>query len=253
LQKLGFIFIIGLFLSGCSVHRSGKQIYTISNANSTGNIYENLRRQNISKQSFFIEKAEIEVIGKEGSEKFLASVKFEYPDKYLISVKNTTGIEGVRVFISKDTLLANDRLNKIHYYGSPYYLSKKLGISVFVLPVIFGDLVSEGFDGTKQSECIEKMLKIDAIIKGVKVNYLVDCTKGKIFETILESSSNTERIIIEYSKFKKIHDILLPEDISILDKKRMVTIKVRINKVQFPWNGIIDFIPGKNYETQQLL
>ena len=42
-------------------------------------------------QDFFIQKAEIEVINQDGKEKYLSTIKYEKPDKYLISIKSRTG------------------------------------------------------------------------------------------------------------------------------------------------------------------
>ena len=69
-------------------------------------------------------------------------LKFEYPDKYLISIKSRTGIEGARIYISEDTILFNDRINKKMYYGSSLYLKRKYGLTTNFLPLIFGDIVS---------------------------------------------------------------------------------------------------------------
>ena len=40
----------------------------------------------------------------------MATIKYELPDKYLISIRSKAGIEAARIFITKDTVLINDRI-----------------------------------------------------------------------------------------------------------------------------------------------
>ena len=90
----------------------------------SSNVFESTKNQNITNNGFFIQKAEIEIVTGEGKEKYLASIKFEKPDKYLISVKSRTGIEGARIYISNDSILVNDRINKKLYSGNTFYLKR---------------------------------------------------------------------------------------------------------------------------------
>jgi hypothetical protein len=117
-------------IAGCSVTRN---VIVEKHDNtyrfSSDNITESVSQQNITNSGFFIEKAEIEINNDKGKEKFIANIKFELPDKYLISLKSRSGIEGARIYLSKDTILVNDRINQIEYYGTSFYIRKKYGFS----------------------------------------------------------------------------------------------------------------------------
>ena len=90
---------LAIIAGGCSVARKTVNT-TIVTTTESKSILDITERQNISSAGFFIQKAEVEYNNQYGSQKFLASIKFEYPDKYLISLKSRTGIEGVRIFIN---------------------------------------------------------------------------------------------------------------------------------------------------------
>ena len=61
--------------------------------------------QNITNTDFYIQKAEIEFTNKDNRQKFLCSIKYQRPDKYLISIKSRTGIEGARIYVSEDSII----------------------------------------------------------------------------------------------------------------------------------------------------
>lgn len=216
-------------------------------------LFESIRKQNITNNSFFIQKAEIEISGREGNEKFLASIKFKNPDKYLISLKGKTGIEAARIFLSDDTLLVNDRINRKQYCGTPEYLKIKYGITASVLPVIFGDYIDDNMINKSNAECSNGKLDIDCIINGIKIKYVIDCIKGKCISEIIENGLNSKRMEIQFTDFFKKEKNLIPGKIEILDLQRETTIKIRIKKVVSPWEGNIEFIPGNKYEIIQLL
>jgi hypothetical protein len=67
LQKIIGILIIGIFISGCSVARKmGNEENGNLNKLKSENIIENVEEQNITNNNFFIKKAEIEIVTKEG-------------------------------------------------------------------------------------------------------------------------------------------------------------------------------------------
>ena len=73
---------------------------------------ESIIKNNLSKENFYIQKADIKVTQDNISVRFIASIKFRKPDSLLISVKSRTGIEAGRAFITKDTILINDRIKQ---------------------------------------------------------------------------------------------------------------------------------------------
>lgn len=254
MRKINFILFLVILSTGCSVIRiGGNRNYELSNEIIAERLLENIKKQNITTNNFFIQKAEIEISSQEGTEKVLGSIKFKRPDKYLISIKSRAGIEGARIFISDDTILINDRINKKQYYGSPQYLKRKYGITASVLPVILGDYITDNFSDNSQAKCSDGKLDIDCIVGGIKIKYVIDCKKGKTILAIPENSLNNGGIEIQYSDFLKSGDIIIAGKIEIKDFQGMTTIKIKIQKIESPWNGNIEFIPGNKYEILQLL
>lgn len=253
MQKINFIWLLIILTAGCSVFKNNiGSDYRLSNGLNDGRLIESIEKQNITANSFYIQTAELEIITESGSEKLLGSLKFESPDKYLISIKSRTGIEGVRIFLSRDTVLVNDRINKKVYYGSANKMNLKYGISFSEIPVILGDFIFDTAQDNIITNCIDGSMDIDTYLKGTKLKYVIDCPKGKLRETIIINDLNKAGIAILYSDYLKQSSGFMPGLIQMNDLQRKIKIKIRIRKMVSPWEGKIDFIPGKQYEILQL-
>ena len=244
--------IIGILISGCSIIRNSKTTHTRVNR-VTENIIESVKNQNITNASFFIQKAEIELSNEEGKQKFIATIKFEYPDKYLISIKGRTGIEGARIYITPDTLFANDRINKRLYSGTSLYLSRKFGLTQSFLPLILGDIVLDKTCEDIKEKCSGENLNKNCVVKGVMLNYNIDCKRGKIISASQINNFEKQGITIRYEGFISIGDFLIPKKIKFENPEYMTEINIRILKIEIPWSGKVNFVPGKGYELIELL
>jgi hypothetical protein len=243
-----------VFLSGCTVlkNRNVNNLNADYKLNAI-NVINRLESQNISNNSFFIQKADIEVISENGNMKFVGSVKFVKPDKYLISLRSRSGIEGARIFITKDTILANDRINQKLYFGKPAYLKIRYSIVNSEIPVIFGDYITDNKDVKSNEDCKSGYLTKSYSIKGLKVNYYIDCTKGKVKTASIESNVKSEATTISFTKFTRKENICIPGKISIMYRQPDMTINIKVERIEYPWNGDIEFIPGKKYELIELI
>jgi hypothetical protein len=215
-------------------------------------VLESVNNQNVTNQGFFIQKAEVEILSQTGNEKFIATVKFSFPGKYLISLKSRTGIEGARIYINNDSVIVNDRINKKLYIVKSLYLEKNFGLTPALLGLIFGDLILEKKDLSKNVICAKKELESICNVKGVSLKYFIDCDKRKTISVEMINNYNQTSVEIKYEKFINRSGILVPAEIEIGDYNTSTKIGIRINKMETPWNGIIDFIPGKGYELIEL-
>lgn len=239
---------------GCSVVRiGGNRINNLSDNTVPDKLIESINNQNITNNNFFIQKAELEFTTQDGTEKLLATIKFINPDQYLISIRSRAGIEIARIYFSGDTILINDRINRKQYFGSSEYLTGKYGIPESVLPVILGDFIADNLSGNSTEKCLDGKLDINSIVNGIRIKYIIDCKKGKSILAITENSLNITKIEIRYSDFLKNRDVLYPGKIEIKDFQRNINIQIKIHRLESPWNGIIEFIPGNKYEKIQLL
>jgi hypothetical protein len=215
--------------------------------------YEDLIRQNISNESFFIEKAEIDFLGDGGIGKLIGSIKFEKPDKYLVSIKSRTGVEILRVFISRDTILANDRINRKLYFESTKYLYSKLGLKGSYIPVIFGDFISDKKGIREMASCIHGFATEYVSTGDMELRYKIQCNSNKVIEAVSNADSNNIEIKFHFDNFKKSGSYLTPFNIEIRNSDNKININFRIRKIVYRWTGSIEFIPGNRYELRRLL
>lgn len=249
MRKVISILIIVLVTTGCSVSRKGTRHETL-NIIPKGNesLYESILNQNITARSFYIERAEFRIKSGDEEKTGLGTVKFLMPDKFLIAIKNHAGIEVARIFLTGDSIMLNDRFGKKLYYGSASYLKKKYGVTTAELPVILGDYVNdEKLDSTKIN-CIDGNLDIDAMVSNLRIKYRINCENGKSISAIPDDNMRDSGIEIKYSEFFTVNNINIPGLIEISDNQNKTVIEIRIQKIVLPWEGTIEFIPGKQYE-----
>lgn len=252
--KIIIIVILGFISAGCSVIRNkGYRDLEISKEFLSGNILESVKNQNITNNSFFIQKSEIEIITQNSKDKLIGNIKFIYPDRYLLSLKGRTGIEGARIYTSGDTILINDRINKKMYSISPLYLKRKYGISKDFLPLIFGDIVIVNKSEGDRISCSGDKVYYSCGVNDILLSYEINCKKGKTVKVKEINNIDSGNIEIKYDNFINRGNLLMPETIEIVDYQRNIKLKIRVVKIQQPWNGKIDFMPGKEYEIIELL
>jgi hypothetical protein len=254
LRKVIIILFLPVFITGCSIiGRSGKSLTKDNTITLSDNIWESAKNQNLTNNSFFIQKAEVELLSQTGKEKYLASIKFEKPDKYLISVKSRTGIEGARIYISGDSMLVNDRINKKLYSGNTFYLRRKFGLSPGLLPLIFGDVIFDRKCMELNEKCKEDKIITECHVKGVILNYEIDCNKRKVVRVSQQDAFEKNLIKLTFEKYFRLGTNLIPKTIEFEDFQFNTVVKIKVVKVVLPWSGNIKFIPGKGFEIIELI
>jgi hypothetical protein len=254
LRKIAFILTFTVLSAGCAVNR--KQARTASSSSTAAqliNLYESILIQNLTSRSFYIERAEIRIKSSEGEKSGLGTVKFMIPDKFLISIKSIGGIEVARIFLTGDSIMINDRFNKRLYYGSESYLKNKYGVTTSLLPVLLGDYVNEQKLDSNKISCTDGKLSVIGKVNSVKIKYLIDCELGKSVMAMPEGKNEENSLEIRYNEFFRVNNINFPGKIDIIEKLNNTTIEIKIQKIITPWEGVIEFIPGKQYEKILLL
>jgi len=106
------VYIIFLLLTGCSAFKKGtkNEIYmpVISDEALTARIFS----MNVTKTDFNIPRADIEIFNNGKSQRLIANLKYRNPGIYLAAIKNRSGIEAARIYITRDTIMINDRIIK---------------------------------------------------------------------------------------------------------------------------------------------
>ena len=254
MRKVIFIFIVFILAAGCSVNRKQRRNSTpTGNSLNENQVIQNVVSQNLTGRSFFIQKAEFKISTDRGEKSGLGTIKFLMPDKFLIEIKSRAGIEVARIFLSGDSILVNDRFNKKLYYSSASFLKNKYGLTTSLLPVALGDFVNENKFDSLKIKCIDGKVNIEGGVKSVKINYLIDCKLGKSILTIPEDMINESVLQIRYSDFFRANEINTPGKIEISEANSKMTIEIVIRKIISPWEGTIEFVPGKQYQKIPLL
>jgi hypothetical protein len=247
MQKWPLIFILISVLSSCSIVKSRKT--TIESTDKyTANLISDIFKYNITNSDFFIQKAEVIISEKGEIQELLASLKYNPPDTYLLSIKNSTGIEAARIMITSDTILVNDRLKRRLFYGSTKSLKSKFGISFRMIPLIVGDISDNQLNIDLPMNCINGKGRTEIEIEKRKLIYIIDCIKSKIERVIVSDQEGNGRLNFKMSKITEKESKRYPKEIEIEDSNKENKLLIRIDRINFGNVEEIKFIPGNNYE-----
>lgn len=238
--------------SGCTVSKR---------ANNTGNEYPQVsteeilqvtENQNITSSSFFIEKGKITSIGDDGRIKLLFTMKYTQPGNFLISLKGLVGVEAFRIFLTKDTVLINDRIKQQTLYGKPRDFEKLSGLPAELLKLCIGDFFKSNNNYESDEYCKNNSLKVKDYFQGLIINSSIDCKLGKTRWVTLGSGLPNESLKVSYSKFSDgVYKV--PKRIEVNDLMKNVKIVIKIDKYTVPWTDKIEFIQGRGYKLKKLL
>ncbi len=124
MRKVSYILVIIILTAGCSVSKRQKRnLKSAPEQVSRESLYDRIVSQNLTSQSFFIEKAVFKISSEDGNKTGTGTIKFKMPDKFLISIKSVGGIELARIFLSGDSIMINDRMDRklILWFGELSY------------------------------------------------------------------------------------------------------------------------------------
>jgi hypothetical protein len=245
------ILIPFIFLSGCAIKRVASDIPYSSGTLTLEQLIDSVFKRNISEVGYFIEKADILINTNGKNEKYLFTARFQKPDKFLVSIRNTAGIEGARIYITKDSVFVNDRIHSHLLSGKTSLLERKTGIPADLKKVAFGDLIFGNEKSVKREERDEKQIVIARVINNYEWKVILDPDLRKVRAYEITNTNNGMKGTIKFENFSK-GKRPVPLLITFEDKERNIIARLRIYRIQIPWNGEIEFIPGRNY-TKEIL
>jgi len=255
LQKIVYILLaVAVIITGCSTARkTGKTSGTTARESAiTAYSIESVILNNLTNNNFYIQKADINIIQENISVRLVADIKFKKPDTMLITVRSRTGIEAGRAFITKDTLIVRDRINKKLLIGDPEALGTKYGVDPSFLPVIFGDIVVEEKDRTVYMECVRGDFNREFKVHGKSVEYIIDCQGKKLNQAYFEGDIKSGNITIGMNDIKKSGGVIYPGTIVINDDLKSMSVVIEIRKIESPWNGKIGTVSGQGYKVVKI-
>jgi hypothetical protein len=252
-KKIIALAIITAILSGCSVsRRSGSGDSYSGRDTGSDNSVGSIVRNNISNNNFYIQRADIKVTQENISARFTAGIKFRKPDTLLIAVRSKAGIEAGRAFITRDTILLNDRINKKLLIGKPEIIESKYGIDPALIFAVLGDVIVEEQEMETSLNCVKGIYRKEFRLGNKRVEYTIDCGRMKAVRAYFEGDINTGNITIDYSNIVLLNGVRFPQRIEIVDDLNSVNILLEVKKVESPWEGRIEFIPGSGYKVMKI-
>lgn len=212
---------------------------------------EEIEKGNITNESFYIQKIVVKMISGEEKRSFLASIKYQRPDSFLISVRAATGIEIARILLTKDTILINDRINKILLHGSEIEARKKYGMDSRVFAVILGDLIISKKEKISNNKCDNGYATYEVPFENGIIKYSINCNLRKAESVSIKNEIENNQIKISLS-YKRIEKRTLPKKVIISNFNGIELLKISYGKIDIPYEGGLIFIPGKNYELVKI-
>lgn len=236
-------------MTGCA---SSREVAKTDIINEKGIVsLSQIQKHNLVNNDFDITRAEISYSDEGTSEELIAGISYRKDQKYLISLRTKAGFEIGRIMITKDTLLANDRLNRKLYYGSPVQFELKYGIETDWLPILFGDLIGSWEDNFNSLNCKNNEAKLERRINAGTLTYFIDCNEGKV-RMIDIARPYGKRIAIRFNNFIETSGKKYPSEIEITENESNSEIKIRIRKAEINSERELKFVPGEGYERIML-
>ena len=251
MRKAIVIIFLGLIIvAGCSVKRKVLSSATDSDFTEMLNISD-VTELNFTAQSFFIQRADLNIVGNGGSQKATATIKFAEPDSFLISVRALGVLEVARILITSDTILINDRLNSTLYFGSNQNVKNKYGFDLMVFPILLGDLItgSQTLTGINCNggNAVLRELRGDYII-----NYFINCETKKCKKVTVENEFMDDSVSIEFDSFDKADKMIFPTYLRINNFANFALFEMEVKRIEFNIDSGIEFVPGRNYTRVEI-
>ncbi|MBP7731662.1 MAG: DUF4292 domain-containing protein [Bacteroidales bacterium] len=243
------IVILSFLVSGCATSLkslNNNEIYSNPEV-----IIDETLRSNLGEYGFFIQKGKLDIKNENERTRLIFTVKHLPPDNYLISLRSVTGIEAMRVKLSKDTIVVNDRINREILYGKGEAFEKIAGVPVDLLGIAFGDLSGVNIKLVENSEIRNNNIIVYSNLRNISIISTINCNLRKVKEAIVFTNPKENELVIKYSDFKR-GNIIIPRTIDIKNGKGDIRILIKIKKIIVPWHGEIEFIPGNGYMMRSL-
>ncbi len=242
------IVLIILIIQGCATNRKLKVRGKVYHESSIKN--SDIVEKNVSLKRFYIQKAVVTITGNQEETKFLTTVKYNPPDSILISVRAKIGYEAARIFLTGDTIIIADRVNRKLRVGNPQLLKKKYGIEPAMLFIVIGDYIQGTESRDKTFKCIDGYSDNNLLIDGRNINYKINCNEGKIAGATFEGDITSGNIELEFNDFANFDGLVMPRYISIKNDLSRIKAEIAIEKATGNFQGYVRGLKtGSTYDV----
>lgn len=252
-KEIVFILFSIILATGCSVSRRGNiRTDGAESAPGTSSTIASVLANNLTNTDFFIQRADIRLTQENITVHFIAAIRFKRPDSLIISVKSRAGIEAGRAFMTRDTVIISDRINKKLLVGDAKSIKSKYGIESSYIYAVLGDLIIKQKEELKTLNCNKgnSLAKIES--QGSKIEYTIDCKRKKAVKTYFEGELRSANIEVGFSDFIRVDRIEIPRKIEISEDKNNLNLGIEIKKIEIPWKGSFKFIAGNGYKIVRI-
>lgn len=246
MQKVIYIAVASLLAAGCASSSRSKNVVSVAEGRNVTTA-ESILKNNLTNNNFHIQKAEIRIISESRNENVIASLKYSMDGTYLASIRTKSGLEILRIYISNDTILANDRIHRKIYYGSGSFMKTKYGLSTELLPLVLGDFVASENTINTRIDCNVNREILLHRENGRIIRNQIDCRTGKILSTEVLEPDGNRLFTVKFEDFTKANETIYPERIEIIDSNGSM-INIKLNKINFDFSDTLVFNPGAGYE-----
>ena len=245
MRKIGIVLIYLFIVSSCTT----VERLSTDKKNGSGNndLIHSVLDLNLSKKNYVIQKLELSINYNGEIQKVLANLKHSSGGDWLVSIRNFTGIEGLRILLSGDSVKVNDRINQRYYYGSSKYLVNHNGFRKEMADILMGDLFINESNLTR-SDCDQNTSLIKSIYKNYELKYTVSCKDDKVLTATIKDSRGNLEISAIFSQFRTNQLFTFPRKGNIEIRGADFSVSYKIKDIK-EFEGIInDLTASKNYE-----
>lgn len=248
MPRAPIILFFALIASGCAVTKNAVNTPVRTEKGEVS--LNEIVASNLSNHDFSIRKINISVENEGNREEFLASARYNNEGEWLVSLRSSTGIEGARIFIYKDSVLINDRIHKKLIVADNRLFQSKFGLTTRFIPLVFGDVINDK-EGEKIINCNSPEIISKIAEGGLDFIYGFDC-KCKRANSIEIKDKQGETLKVVISKFKKTESGYLPVVITASARNYKVELRMKAGDFNFEEIDGLNFIPGKGYKREIL-
>ena len=247
------LLIALLALSGCSASRraveSGSRLEKYGRGSSADKA---IAENNLAGKGFFISKAKVRY-SEDGTEiSFTANIRVNSNGDLLASVRSFAGIEVARVTISNGEVHILEKLGRKVVYFSLDSLAGGYGMGQNGVMALFGDRPE--IEGQKKSalKCKDGEGSVTTKVNNIYLIEDADCLIGKLRKVIVAGSTLQTLYSLSYADFIEVEQNIMPSHIRFESGLYLFHVEINIEKIEFGWDGDINFIQPSGYKMQRL-
>ena len=244
------ITVVIIMVNCCAVTRNKKSV--IYNNETNNELLFKVKENNIGKESFVIQKLSVSYDLNGERKRFNGNLKHDENGDILISIRIAGGIEVARIYLDRDSVRINDRVNKIYKYGRTDRIIGKYGFSYEDIYLLFGDL-PEMFKENDIGLCEQGFSESkERYYDNYSISTRINCEEKKVTGFSLKNAKENLEYSIYFDKIKSGEDFKMAEKIYLKYPKVYLTAEIELKGFKIVNVQNMKFNPGSGYKYELL-